>query len=71
MPLILAEGTEDLWLETIDNETDKVEIIKLIQSYPDDELACHTVAKLRGKAYQGNVEHIDEEVNYPELEFAV
>ena len=66
MPLILSDGLEDKWLN---DELDEQQIQTLIQSYPEDELKAHTVAKLRGKEYPGNVEGISEEVVYEELDF--
>lgn len=66
MPLILSDGLADKWLN---DELDEEQIQALIQSYPEDELKAHTVAKLRGKAYPGNVEGVSEEVVYEELDF--
>lgn len=68
MPLILPDGLEDKWLHRIDDELDKKIIQELIQSYPEEELKSHTVSKLRGKEYRGNVEGISTEVIYEELE---
>ena len=69
MPLILPEELEDEWLNPIQDELDQKAIQELIQSYPEDELKAHTVRKLRGKDYLGNVEEISEEVIYEELVF--
>ncbi len=69
MPLILPEGLEDAWLKDIEDGLDQEQIQKLIQSYPDGELKAHTVAKLRGKDYAGNVAGISDEVIYDELVF--
>ena len=68
MPLIIPEELEDAWLQPIEDELDIKAIQELIQSYPEDELQAHTVAKLRGKEYKGNVPKISEEVRYEELE---
>ena len=68
MPLIIPEELEDAWLQPIEDELDIKAIQELIQSYPEDELQAHTVAKLRGKEYKGNVPEISEEVRYEELE---
>ncbi len=68
MPLILPEDLEDNWLNPITNELDKRALQDLIQKYPEDELSCHTVTKLRGKDYPGNVAEISNEVVYNELE---
>ena len=64
MPLIVSNDTEDSWL---DPKTSKEEIIKLIQPYPTIELTAHTVKRLRGKDYLGNVPEISEEFEYEEL----
>lgn len=69
MPLILSDDTEDHWLKPIKNEKDKDEIQHLIQKYPEEQLTSHTVSKLRGKDYKGNVENISNEVTYKELIF--
>jgi len=69
MPFILSDDTEDNWLNPIGNDMDKEVIQNLIQKYPEDQLMCHTVNKLRGKDYSGNVEEISNKVNYKELEF--
>ncbi|MBF8149636.1 SOS response-associated peptidase [Winogradskyella sp. F6397] len=69
MPLILLENQEDEWLHNIENESDKINIQELIKKFPSEALAFHTVNKLRGKAYSGNVEGISEKVIYDDLEF--
>lgn len=69
MPLILPDALEDNWLNPIADDSDIKKIKELIKSYPDSELKAHTVNKLRGKAYLGNVEEISEEYNYKELVF--
>jgi len=69
MPLILPEELEDKWLNLIDGDLDIQKIQNLIQSYPAEELKAHTVNKLRGKAYLGNVKEISDEIIYEELEF--
>jgi putative SOS response-associated peptidase YedK len=69
MPLILSDDTEENWLKPIENEMDKEAIQNLIKKYPEDMLMCHTVNKLRGKDYIGNVEEITKEVTYNTLEF--
>ena len=68
MPVILSEDKEDHWLKPIDNELDKKAIQNLIHQFPDNKLAAHTVTKLRGKNYPGNIEGISDEVVYDELE---
>ena len=69
MPLILTEATAENWLDRIDDEVDKKMIQDLIKSYPEEELTYHTVARLRGKEYAGNIETISDEVVYDELVF--
>ena len=69
MPLILPEELEDSWLNPIADDLDIKAIKELIQSYPEGELKAHTVNKLRGKEYLGNVEEISEELIYEDLEF--
>lgn len=67
MPVILPTELEDRWLDPINDNLDIQRIKELIMEYPKDELAAHTVAKLRGKEYPGNVETISEEVTYENL----
>ncbi len=69
MPLILPEELEDEWLNPINDDLDKSKIQELIQSFPEEELKAHPVAKLRGKEYLGNVENISDKVVYEDLEF--
>lgn len=67
MPLILHEDMADKWLVNIEEELDIKAVQELITSYPEEELETYTVHRLRGKEYMGNVEHISEKVDYPEL----
>lgn len=67
MPVILPEELEDKWLNPIEDDTDIKLIQKLIKKYPDNKLEAHTVSRLRGKEYQGNVEEISDKVDYDEL----
>ena len=69
MPLILTEDVADGWLNPISEESDKKMIQDLIKSYPQEYLTAHTVRKLRGKEYLGNVKEISEAYHYEELEF--
>ena len=69
MPVILPTDLEDKWLNSINDELDIKAIQELIREYPEDDLQGHTVAKLRGKEYTGNVETISEKVIYEELVF--
>jgi putative SOS response-associated peptidase YedK len=67
MPLILPDELADRWLDPVSDELDQQKLIELIQSYPQEGLAAHTVGKLRGREYRGNIPEISEEVAYPEL----
>ncbi len=67
MPLILPEELHDQWMQPVHDEVDIKAIVSLIQPYPEEELDAHTVGRLRGKEYGGNVEGISEEFLYPEL----
>jgi putative SOS response-associated peptidase YedK len=67
MPLILPQELENKWLEPIEDQLDTQKIKDLIQSYPDGELDAHTVYKLRGKEYRGNIPEISASYEYPEL----
>lgn len=67
MPLIIPEALADKWLQSVDNDLDIKAIQELIVSFPEEELDAHTVHRLRGREYLGNVENINEIVNYPEL----
>jgi putative SOS response-associated peptidase YedK len=69
MPVILPKALEDRWLHSIEDELDIKAIKELIKQYPEDELQAHTVAKLRGKEYAGNIETIADEVVYGEMVF--
>lgn len=64
MPLILQEAEEDRWL--FDDVTGVQELIE-----PDESIGlnAHTVQRLRGSAYRGNVPESNEEFLYPELLF--
>ena len=67
MPLILHEEMAERWLEPVSDERDQKAIRELIHSFPEEALAAHTVGKLRGKSYAGNIPEISREVAYPEL----
>ncbi|SHI86058.1 SOS response-associated peptidase [Algibacter luteus] len=69
MPLMLSENEEDQWLASIENDTDQQKIQNLVKQHSEIDLKAHTVGKLRGKEYLGNIEEITEEVKYRELEF--
>lgn len=67
MPLILPDELAGQWLRPLNDDRDRRELETLIQPYPEQELASHTVARLRGKEYPGNVPEISEPVTYSEL----
>lgn len=67
MPLVLDEEMAEKWLIEVEDEVDVKALQELIHSYPEEELHAHTVHKLRGKEYPGNVPEISEEFVYPEL----
>lgn len=62
MPLILEQEEQEIWLN------DNVKAPELIHSH-EVELQVHTVEKLSGKNYKGNVPDVTNEKIYPELEF--
>ena len=66
MPLMLSENMEEQWL-TSALDFDK-ELKELLTENGTIELQAHTVGKLRGKSYEGNVASISDEVIYKELE---
>lgn len=67
MPLLLTAALEDSWLQAIQGESDKKGIQKLIAPLQTNELVAHTVTRLRGTAYPGNIACISDEVRYKEL----
>lgn len=69
MPLLLPEVLAEKWLEPLNNDLETAKIQELIQAYPEEDLQAHTVHKLRGKAYLGNVAEISREVIYDDLVF--
>ena len=69
MPLILPEEIEDTWLNPIEDDLSKKSIQELVKSFPEEEMKIHTVSRLRGKEYAGNVETISDEVDYKDLIF--
>lgn len=68
MPLILPDEIASDWLDVIDEDLDQKKIEDLIRSYPDEELKAHTVPRLRGKDYPGNIPEICKVYEYPELD---
>lgn len=67
MPLIIAQGQEEQWLNT-EGEQSKAAAQALLQPYPDDGLKAHPVKRLRGKAASGNRPETLEVENYPGLD---
>ena len=66
MPVILEEKSEDLW---ISNDHDNLQSIhELIRPYPSGKLKAHTVKRIRGKEYMGNVEEVSEHFVYEDME---
>ena len=62
MPLILDQADELQWVEG-----NPVEAGDLIKANTNISLHAHTVARLRGNAYLGNVPEVSDAVSYPEL----
>lgn len=68
MPLILhTEDAEDTWLKPEEEHLLEEALQTVALSLEDGLLDFHTVGRLRGKAYRGNVQDIAEPVHYPEL----
>jgi putative SOS response-associated peptidase YedK len=65
MPLILPREKEDDWLDSSLNNPHR--IMDIIRPYPSEGLTAHTVHRLRGKEYMGNVEDVSKPVTYDEL----
>jgi len=66
MPVILNDSFVSLWLQT---DLSKEDTLAMIQPFPSNALQYHTVDRLRGKAYMGNIAAIVEPIKYPELVF--
>ena len=66
MPFLLSDDLANEWLSP--NES-KDQITQIIQPYPTNELTAHTVRRLRGKEYPGNIKEISEPFEYTDLEF--
>ena len=73
MPLILPPELENEWLTPYDEilweKGQKKALQELIQPYPEEEFDYHTVDRLRGKEYPGNIPEIMESLEYEELVF--
>lgn len=66
MPLILPEALETQWLAV--NENGEHDLKSITETNSGTQLIAHSVGKLRGKAYIGNVAGITDEVTYEELD---
>ena len=70
MPLIFDEEIAKSWLEVdLKNSLDIKSLQELIQPFPYGELESHTVSRLRGKQYIGNIEEISKPFIYEDLVF--
>lgn len=69
MPFILSDKIADNWLKPIHNKLDEQQITEMIQSFPEEEMKYHTVKRLRGKKYSGNVSSISDEFIYDDFHF--
>lgn len=67
MPLILLDALADEWLNPIYEEIDQIALEELMEPYPENELDSHTVTRLRGKEYIGNVANISDKFEYLDL----
>lgn len=68
MPVILPEELEEQWLQDYEEELTEQGINPLLQPFPEELMTFHTVGRLRGKEYAGNIPEINEKVSYPELD---
>ena len=69
MPVLLDEAWTEQWLQPSNEETDEPLFKELIQPFPEDVLEAHTVGKLRGRDYPGNVPEVSDPVHYEAFEF--
>jgi putative SOS response-associated peptidase YedK len=71
MPLILnTEEAEDIWLKPEEEHLLEKVLETVAHGLEDGLLDFHTVGRLRGKEYRGNVRDISEPVHYPELQLS-
>jgi putative SOS response-associated peptidase YedK len=68
MPALLTAEEADQWLVREPDPLDKQLHTQLIRPFPNDQLQAHTVRRLRGKEYPGNIPEISIPFHYPELE---
>lgn len=68
MPLVLpTEELEDLWLEYVERDLVEDFLKPIARPMEDGLLKAHTVGRLRGKEYAGNVPVASEKLTYPGL----
>lgn len=67
MPLMVPTNLEDVWLEDVNTEERLTKFIKDVDAVNQDKLSAHTVRKLRGKTYVGNIKDITKPYIYKEL----
>jgi len=67
MPLLLTPAQENIWLSQYEPIAIKSEIETMLSQPCSIALKAHTVGKLRGKAYRGNIKAITDPVQYPDL----
>lgn len=68
MPLLLVDEMEEQWLNS---SADFEKVLKKLLTIQKVDLHAHTVGKLRGKSYDGNINSISDEVIYDELELKI
>lgn len=69
MPVIFQEEQALKWLaHPVNSPLDQEELLRICGPASESFLEAHTVLKLRGKAYPGNIPTISEPVTYPELQ---
>ncbi|PLX18768.1 MAG: SOS response-associated peptidase [Marinilabiliales bacterium] len=68
MPIILTDGKEDAWLQTVGKKMDQEVLQQFLIPFPEQKLKAYTVRKLSGKDSPGNVPEASEEYVYDELE---
>ncbi|UII25754.1 SOS response-associated peptidase [Fulvivirga maritima] len=69
MPAILPKGLERAWLQSVNDPLDQKHIEELIQPFDESQMQWHTVQKLRGKNYLGNIPETRGQFIYEELVF--
>ncbi|WP_276391284.1 SOS response-associated peptidase [Eudoraea chungangensis] len=69
MPVILSGEAAENWLKPLNEQEDSTKLKDLLKPYPVEVLKAHTVQRLRGRNYPGNIKSITEEVEYKELDF--